>query len=65
MGLYLNSILLPVPNHAAFARRHVQFAHRAFQEFLLAYQLVETRADPTAYPHEIRDWCAAIAEMQA
>jgi hypothetical protein len=61
-GLFLHSLLAPAAAHEGPGNRRVRFAHRAFQEFFLAWFLLEhpERLGGAAPPPPVRDWMDAI-----
>lgn len=63
-GLFLNSLLLPLPRQSKLQPRRIRFAHRAFQEFFLAANIARNSAAfrSTSLPAEIGAWIAAIEE---
>lgn len=63
-GLFLNSLLLPLPRRSKLQPRRIRFAHRAFQEFSLAANIARNfdAFRSTALPAEIDAWIAAIEE---
>jgi len=57
-GLVTNSLLIPAGPSAPGRPVQLRFAHRLFQEYLLAESLVErpdTRTEPRL-PGSVRDW---------
>lgn len=63
LALFLHSLLLLSRRRSGHGERRIRFAHRAFQEFFLAWHLVETGAtDGARWPDSVRDW---IDDLQA
>jgi len=61
-GLFLNSLLIPVPKVSGVDPQNVRFAHRAYQEFFLARYLI---AHPDIVsglqiPQSVTDWIIDI-----
>jgi len=55
LGLYLNTLLVPVAGAGLGEPRRVMFAHRVYQEFFLALYL-RTHEPTASVPVSVRDW---------
>lgn len=62
LGVFLNSLLVPVRKGMPFERQKVRFAHRAFQEFFLAWHLLDEGApySSSELPVSVLEWLQTL-----
>lgn len=65
-GLFLNSLLVPLPRASVGERLRLRFAHRAYQEFFLARHLTEhpDLIGRLQIPRSITMWMSDISRLQ-
>lgn len=58
LGLFLNTLLVPVMKGLPYESIMVRFAHRAFQEFFLAWHVLDLRSEEMIdqYPLSVQEW---------
>lgn len=62
LGLYLNSLLVPLSKKYPLESVFVRFAHRAFQEYFLAWYILESKKQSIVfqYPLSVREWVQTL-----
>jgi len=62
IALFLHSILVPLPNNKPHKSIMIEFSHRVFQEFFLAYHIAENRSSYERFniPHDVEDLIECI-----
>ena len=62
LGVFLNSLLLPVNREMPFEKVRVRFAHRACQEFFLAWHILDSEGTcfEEEFPVSVQEWVSAL-----